>query len=268
MLVRLFFFVIGLSAAFQEAIWRWWYQRLATTYPKEDWKFMNYGYVPLQDQASLPLKNEDEKNRTFIQLYHHVLSGIDMKGKDVLEVGSGRGGGADYVARTFAPASLIGVDLSKNAVDLSNQFFKEPNLKFMEGNAEKLPFENERFDVVFNVESSHCYPNMDAFVKEVTRVLKPGGIFAWADLRTAKSMDEVECLFKKSPLKLISQEDITRNVSQALEQISSWKKEEIHKKVPFLWRHFFSEFAGVKNSQTYRALKNGTMVYRCYRFQK
>ncbi len=56
---------------------------------------MNYGYVPIDEKSKLILKDEvDQENRLFIQLYQHTLLGIDLKGKEVLEVGSGRGGGA------------------------------------------------------------------------------------------------------------------------------------------------------------------------------
>ena len=44
-----------------------------------------------------------------------------VRGLDVLEVGSGRGGGADYVKRCLKPRTMTGVDFSKNAVAFSNR---------------------------------------------------------------------------------------------------------------------------------------------------
>ncbi len=172
------------------------------------------------------------------------------------------------MARYLVPSSIIGVDFAKNAIDLCNQFYHIPNLSFVEGNAEKLPFENDRFDVIFNVESSHCYGNMKAFIAEVTRVLKPGGIFAWADLRSQKNMEKEDTIFMQSALKLLAKEDITPNVLQALDQISNRKKEAIQKRVPYLWQSLFFEFTGVRNSKIYHAFREGKMVYWCYRFQK
>lgn len=268
-LISLFFLLSSLSSRIQGKLWKWWYQKLSAGYKKNDWRFMNYGYASINDKGSFSAKNQlDEENSLFIQLYQHVLLDIDLNRKNVLEVGSGRGGGADYVARYFAPSSIIGIDFSKNAVDLCNKFYKSPNLSFIEGNAEKLPFENDRFDVVFNVESSHCYGNMKAFISEVTRVLKPGGIFAWADLRTQKSMEKDDAIFMNSSLKLISKENITLNVLQALDLISNRKKEAIQERVPSLWQPLFFEFAGVRNSKVYHSFHNGNMVYWCYRFQK
>lgn len=267
MIVRLFIFLTSLSAFLKGKLWKEWYQRLAATYTNDDWRFMNYGYTPLKPQEKPVLRKEDEKNRLFIQLYAYTLSGIDVLGKDLLEVGSGRGGGCDYVARYLKPASLIGVDFSKNAVALANGFNELPNLHFMEGNAEKLPFENNRFDVVFNVESSHCYGSMPKFVGEVRRVLKPLGLFAWSDFRKKDDMKTEELLFLSSGFEIVSKEDITDCIIQALEMNSHEKEKAIQKKVPAYFQKIFSEFAGVEKSQIFNAFKDGTLTYWHYRLK-
>lgn len=269
MFIRLFFLLASISPTIEEWLWKRWYQKLAGSYKKKDWRFMNYGYVPLDNEPLLTLKNEeDEKNRLFIQLYHYALAEIDVKEKKLLEVGSGRGGGADYVTRYLTPSSIIGVDFAKNAIDLCNQFYHNSNLSFIEGNAEQLPFPNDHFDVIFNVESSHCYGNMEAFVAEVNRVLKPGGIFAWVDLRTAKSMEKDNEIFMNCPLKLLLKKNITPNILRALDQISDRKKEAIEQRVSYYWQSLFFEFTGVRNSKIYRGFEEGKMVYFYYRFQK
>ncbi len=270
MLIRFFFFLSSFSPAIEEWLWKKWYQRLAGAYKKKDWRFMNYGYATLDDEKPLLTLNNDtdEENRLFIQLYHYALSDVEVKGKKVLEVGSGRGGGADYVARYLAPSSITGVDFAKNAIDLCNQFYHLPNLSFKEGNAEKLPFENDQFDVIINIESSHCYGNMQSFIDEVIRVLKPGGIFVWADLRVAKAMEKDVNIFANSTLNLIYNKNITPNISCALDQISDRKKEAIEKRVSSFWQSLFFEFSGVRNSKIYRGFQEGKMVYWYYRFEK
>lgn len=269
MQVRHFFHLTSWSKSFKECMWKYWYQRLAKQYPESDWRFMNYGYAPLHDSFELKLNNqEDELNRLFIQLYAYVLKGLEIEGKQVLEVGSGRGGGADFVARYFLPASLTGLDYSSKNVELSKKFHHAPGLKFVEGNAEKLPFSDHSFDVVYNVESSHCYGNMRSFISEVARVLKPGGYFAWADLRLKDEMQELEELTALSNLKVISKENITANVIHALDLIADFKTKSIKEKVPYLMRNIFSEFAGVPKSKIYEGFKDGTVVYWVYQFQK
>ena len=61
---------------------------------------MNYDYAEL-DGSELDLHDHPEKDRYFIQLYHYVAAAVELNGKKVLEVGSGRGGGASYVARVL-----------------------------------------------------------------------------------------------------------------------------------------------------------------------
>ena len=55
---------------------------------------MNYGYF--KKDFNPDLNSLDEKERFPIHLYHHVSTQISLKGLKVLEVGSGRGGGASY----------------------------------------------------------------------------------------------------------------------------------------------------------------------------
>ncbi|HII43378.1 TPA: class I SAM-dependent methyltransferase, partial [Candidatus Thalassarchaeaceae archaeon] len=59
-----------------------------------------------------------------------------MREKQVLEVGSGRGGGASWIAKTHTPAKLTGVDFSAEAVGHCKRWYSaQTNLQFIEGNA-------------------------------------------------------------------------------------------------------------------------------------
>ena len=71
---------------------------------------MNYGYAA--GREPLALDPADEPDRFCIQLYAHVLDGVDVTGTDVLEVGSGRGGGASWISRSLAPSTTTGVDFA------------------------------------------------------------------------------------------------------------------------------------------------------------
>lgn len=269
MLSRIFLFLLGLSPDVKRTLWRWWYQFLANYYQKPDWRFMNYGFVDLEpDVGKIDLAQADENDRYFIQLYHHVATAVDLKGKQVLEVGSGRGGGTAYVAGYLKPDKMVGIDFSDNNIQLARQTYQLPNLSFQQGDAEALPFENDVFDVVLNVESSHCYGSMEQFVQEVNRVLKVGGIFAWADFR---SKDEIAALmesFEQSGLKQIKGADITRNVLQALDLINERKEVVIQTYAPRFMKGAFQEFAAVRDSKFYDAFKTGQVVYLSYVFQK
>ena len=204
-----------------------------------------------------------------MQLYDHAASQIPLEGKKVLEVGSGRGGGASFVARYHHPSQMIGLDYSLEAVRLSTEIHNAiENLAFVQGDAEELPFEDNSFDAVINVESSHCYGNMPKFVREVSRILKPGGHFSWVDIRGSNTVADTENAFKIPELSLIHESVITPNVIKALDEIHDRKTEMINIHVPKWIQPAFRDFAGVKNSKIYNAFKDGATVYLSKAFQK
>ncbi|MEM7394229.1 MAG: class I SAM-dependent methyltransferase, partial [Verrucomicrobiota bacterium] len=200
--------------------------------------------------------------------YQSPATAVDLSGKAVLEVGSGRGGGADYVARCLGPAAMTGVDFSAEAIAFCKKTHRTENLSFLEGDAESLPFDTNVFDVVLNVESSHCYGSMDAFCREVFRVLKPGGFFSWADLREAEQAKQLEGLFEAAGFDIESQADITPRVLHALDLFTETKEEAINKMVPRLLRSAFSDFAAIKDSTVYNRFKDRDWVYSKFLLRK
>ena len=269
MLAKLFVSLLNFSPALKRATWKWWYQRLAHRGRETDWSFMNYGFTPRNGELPLELLPQDEANRLFIQLYDYAASQIPINGLKVLEVGSGRGGGASFVTRYHHPSEMIGLDYSQSAIELSRRLHKDvPNLQFIQGDAESLPFEDHTFDVVINVESSHCYGNVDAFIKEVSRVLKPGGYFSWVDLRSKEMFAETESAFNIHDFSPIHSETITKEVVQALDEIHERKMTMIADNVPKVFQTAFRDFAGVKDSKIYNAFQEGNAVYLAKAFQK
>ena len=142
------------------------------------------------------------------------------------------------------------------------------NLKFVKGDAEKLPFDDNTFDAVINVESSHCYGNMKSFLKEVYRVLKKGGHFSWVDLRGKDMIKNTESAFEELDMKFIHEQTITSEVIEGLDGIHERKIEMIKLHVPKLLQPAFKDFAGVKNSKIYNAFNDGSAVYLAKAFQK
>ena len=83
---------------------------------------MNYGYAPVNGDIDAPsLAPSDEPDRLCIQLYLHAIDQSDLRDKDVLEVGSGRGGGASYISRCLQPRTMTGMDFSQAAMELCHR---------------------------------------------------------------------------------------------------------------------------------------------------
>jgi ubiquinone/menaquinone biosynthesis C-methylase UbiE len=240
------------------------YELLAKHIPAEDWHFMNYGYEPNADEAPLTLSNYETKQRYPLQMYHYLAAKRPIADKVVLEIGSGRGGGARYIATAFQPASYQGLDLAQNAVDLANRIHKVANLSFIQGSAESLPLADNSIDVVINVESCHSYGLVDKFLSEVKRVLKPGGFLLLVDFRSENTMPAFQAQLRATGMELMEEENITANVIRSIEAEDESKKERIRTLIPAKWQKLFSDFAGVVGSRFYLTLKDGSRSY--YRF--
>ena len=108
----------------------------------------------------------------------HILEVVPFsegRGKDVLEIGCGLGtDGARWAAHG---ARYTGVDLTPEAVRLTEENFRVRGLqgRFMNLDAEKLPFPDRSFDIVYSHGVIHHTPNTEAVVSEIRRVLKPSG---------------------------------------------------------------------------------------------
>src|ERR1051325_5623226 len=114
MITRIFLKLTDYQAC-RRLLWKPIYEWLAKKFRLKDWSFMNYGYAPSSDEPLLKLDDEDEINRYSIQLYHYQASKINLAGLDVLEVGSGRGGGAVFLKKYHQPKTVTGLDIAENA---------------------------------------------------------------------------------------------------------------------------------------------------------
>ncbi|HKC37434.1 MAG TPA: class I SAM-dependent methyltransferase [Chitinophagaceae bacterium] len=249
---------------FRRLVWKPIYEILAKKFVINDWHFMNYGYVPFESEKFLRLEHKDEINRYPLQLYHYLASKIRLEGLEILEVGSGRGGGCSYIKRYLNPRRVTGLDIANNAIQFSKQMHHEKGLYYRQGDAENLPFDDEYFDVVINVESCHAYGDVPKFLSEVKRVLNDGGHFLCTDLRSPSGMKTLRENLINSGLQLIEEEDISENVIKAIEQEEPLKQKRIEQHVPGWFQKTFKEFAGVKGSQIHWGLQSGGLVY--YRF--
>ena len=267
MIARLFLTLTDYPA-FRRIIWKPVYEALAKKIKVDNWHFMNYGYAPFEFEQPLQLKCKDEINRYSIQLYHYLISAIDIEGLHILEVGSGRGGGAVYIDEYLKPKSVVGLDIAHNAVRLANKNHSSASLQFIQGNAENLCFADASFDVIINVESCHAYGSVPAFLEEVKRVLKPNGYFLCTDMRCPEGMQTLRRNLLNTGMKLFSQEDITDNVIRAIELEDEIKLQRISKNIPKWLMKAFKEFAGVKGSKIHEDLKSGSLVYHRFALQK
>jgi ubiquinone/menaquinone biosynthesis C-methylase UbiE len=243
------------------------YRFLSRLLVRDDVLFLNYGYEE-DPPLALPLAASDEPDRFPIQLYHRTATQVDLAGKKVLEVSCGHGGGASYLMRTLHPASYTGLDLNTIGIEFCRKRHNLPGLDFVQGNAESLPFPDQSFDAVINVEAAINYQNASRFFAEVERVLRPGGHFLYADIRYADGIAAWEAELANIPVRLESEQVINAEVMRGLEK--NRFLDQITRRLPSIafLRGIANDYAGGPGSLIYHRLENGEASYRLFCFAK
>lgn len=244
------------------AFFRIWYWYVSTADKNSEVIFMNYGYS--KDGHRINLDAKDEANRYSAQLYDHVATGVDVKGKSILEIGCGRGGGLSYINRYLSPKSVTGLDLCDKAIDFCSKYYSKEGIAFLQGNAESLAFQDHTFDVVINIESSHRYSRIDKFLSEVYRVLRPGGFFLFSDFRHKNELEELNNKLEAANLKFIKAEMISTSVVEALKLSSSEREYLIKKLAPRFLHRLGKQFAATEGTPTFNKFATNEYEYFFY----
>jgi len=168
-----------------------------------------------------------------------------IKDKEILEIGCGNGVQALYINAIYYPSKVTGIDLNKANIEIANGERDRRNMHNVQfhiddaQNLTKIP--SNSVDVLINIESAFHYPDKPAFLKEVHRVLKPGGQYLIADILSTRKKREglmklwgktmvyhfwnkkrYEEEFLKSELVINYSEDITQHVKKGWSIYRKW----------------------------------------------
>ncbi len=128
-------------------------------------------------QAVCAFRHSDDLNLAAERVQRHflkkMLSKIDLRGKEVLEIGCGVARWLDLI-ESFG-GHYTGVDISNEMVELART--RRPDGRFTHITGPELPFPDNSLDLVFSVTVLHhnSFDQQDRILKEATRVLRKGG---------------------------------------------------------------------------------------------
>ncbi len=229
--------------------------------------FLNYGYVPNSNPQFSQVRLPDVYlNKNSTRLVLEVIGDCELgPDTEVLDVGCGRGGTVYVFRKFFNVGRVTGGDLSSNAVRFCQKVHTYPDTFFKEADAENLPFEDQSFDIVTNLESSHTYGDLFAFYKEVWRVLRPGGNFLYTDLIPDERIGEYQEFLENLGFVTEHTIDITSNVLLSCDEMANVHSKAFTKEND---SDIMANFLAVPNSPVYNEMKNGKTRYLLFRFHK
>ncbi|HOW58727.1 MAG TPA: class I SAM-dependent methyltransferase [Candidatus Omnitrophota bacterium] len=116
--------------------------------------------------------NRDEIYWEHMQRY--LFAKEFLQNKNVLDVACGSGYGSQLLAKNSA-ASVVGVDLSEEAIDYCKKNYRSENLSFQVMDAARLKFSEAAFHTIVSFETIEHITNPDSMLAEMKRVLCPQG---------------------------------------------------------------------------------------------
>lgn len=113
----------------------------------------------------------------------HTLAALGLKGEEhILEIGMGNGHFIKYILDVYPKTSYVGLDYSKTMVNeastTNSRFIQEKRASFVRGDLAHISFSENEFDTIFTVNTFYFWLNHNEVMKQIKRVLKPGGRFA------------------------------------------------------------------------------------------
>ena len=102
---------------------------------------------------------------------------------EVVDVGCGTGRLLESAARRWGEAQLTGIDVSGPMIaEAQRKHQGNSRFTFKQGDASALPAESASFDAAFSTMSFHHWGTQEDGIREIARVLRPGGVFVLADI--------------------------------------------------------------------------------------
>jgi 2-polyprenyl-3-methyl-5-hydroxy-6-metoxy-1,4-benzoquinol methylase len=151
----------------------------------------------------------DVHNETKVEHLHRYAIALSFaRDQSVLDIASGEGYGANLLAGVAK--NVMGVDIDGPAIAHASKKYARANLTYLQGSAIQIPCESHSFDLVVSFETIEHIEEHDAMMRELKRVLKPGGLLLISspEKQTYSDTTRFENEFHKKELYLAEFEEL------------------------------------------------------------
>ena len=171
--------------------------------------------------------DEDIHGQHARTLYPVLLSKLaHIPFQRALDLGCGTGEMMKMLLQVDDQRELYGIDLSEKMLSVAESKLSG-KVRLVLGDSEHLPFADNFFDVVYCNDSFHHYPAPENVIREVQRVLKPGGTFligdCWQPLIGRAIMNFYMRHSREGDVKIYSKEEMISLLSECFHDIS-WEQ--------------------------------------------
>ena len=159
-----------------------------------------------------PTYEADRRSRKLLEIQAEALEALHLGSDDeLLDVGCGTGAAVRRASPLVRRA--VGIDLSPAMIARARELAADlPNVLFIEGESRELPFADREFTAVLCTSSLHHHPQPAVAVKEMSRVLAPGGRLVigdpCADLPAARVVDVFLRLLESGHVRMYRSEEL------------------------------------------------------------
>ena len=170
-----------------------------------------------KDFAEKYAKRHQKMAENFGKEYAEKLSSRGFQKGRILDAGCGFGGTDIFLAKKYPDSDIVGIDLSEPLLQKANLAAQAAELnervRFEKGDVQQIPYGDNTFDVVLNINMVHLVEDPVNMLNELERVLVPKGILFIADIRrswvgffetefrSALTLNEARELFNQSKLR-------------------------------------------------------------------
>ncbi len=175
----------------------------------------------------LPVGKSGEEMLAAMSEHHTPITDMTLRllearaADSVLDIGCGGGRALKRLSRIVTDGKLTGVDYSETAVECTRKEnlsdVESGKMTVVQGSVSDLPFAENSFDRICSIESYFFWPDLKNDLKEVLRVLKPGGraVIASCFKPARKQPEEYEALQKNLDMHIFSAEDFVTLLQEA-----------------------------------------------------